>query len=47
MKGRFQQGIGDRYTLSAASEKKDAAWEVMKFMYSVETMTTMYERAWA
>jgi len=42
MKGRFQQGIGDRYTLSAAGENKDAAWEVMKFMYSVETMSTMF-----
>jgi multiple sugar transport system substrate-binding protein len=43
MAGRFQQGIGDRYTLSAAGENKDAAWEVMKFMYSPETMTRMYE----
>ncbi len=42
MLGRFQQGIGDRYTLSAAGENKDAAWEVMKFMYSVETMTAMF-----
>jgi len=42
MLGRYQQGIGDRYTLSAAGEKKDAAWEVMKYMYSVETMTQMF-----
>jgi ABC-type glycerol-3-phosphate transport system substrate-binding protein len=42
--GRHQQTMGDRYTLSAASEKKDQAWEVMKFLYSVETMTSMYEQ---
>jgi multiple sugar transport system substrate-binding protein len=41
--GRFQQTMGDRYTLSASGENKEAAWEVMKFMYSVETMTRMYE----
>lgn len=41
--GRFQQTMGDRYTISSASQQKDAAWEVMKFMYSVETMTRMYE----
>ena len=35
--------MGDRYTISAASQNKEAAWEVMKFMYSVETMTRMYE----
>ncbi len=44
LKGRIQQGIGDRYTLSAKSQKKDAAWEVLKFIYSTETMTTMYEK---
>lgn len=44
IKGRISQGIGDRYTISAASENKEAAWEVLKFMYSLETMTTMYER---
>jgi len=42
--GRVVQGIGDRYTISAKSANKEAAWEVMKFMYSLETMTTMYER---
>ncbi|MGI8483184.1 MAG: ABC transporter substrate-binding protein [Thermomicrobiales bacterium] len=42
--GRIVQGIGDRYTISAASANKEAAWEVLKFMYSLETMTTMYER---
>ncbi len=42
--GRITQGIGDRYTISAASTNKDAAWEVLKFMYSLETMTAMYER---
>jgi multiple sugar transport system substrate-binding protein len=41
--GRFQQTMGDRYTISAASQNKEAAWEVMKYMYSVETMTRMYE----
>jgi multiple sugar transport system substrate-binding protein len=44
LKGRVVQGIGDRYTVSAKSANKDAAWEVMKFMYSLETMTTMYEK---
>lgn len=44
LKGRVNQGIGDRYTISAQSANKEAAWEVMKFMYSLETMTTMYER---
>ncbi|MGC4192579.1 MAG: sugar ABC transporter substrate-binding protein [Thermomicrobiales bacterium] len=42
--GRVGQGIGDRYTISAQSANKEAAWEVLKFMYSLETMTTMYER---
>ncbi|HEV2107060.1 MAG TPA: sugar ABC transporter substrate-binding protein [Thermomicrobiales bacterium] len=41
--GRFQQTMGDRYTVSATTEKKDAAWEVLKYMYSVPTMTRMYE----
>jgi multiple sugar transport system substrate-binding protein len=41
--GRFQQTMGDRYTVSAAAANKDAAWEVLKFMYSVPTMTRMYE----
>jgi ABC-type glycerol-3-phosphate transport system substrate-binding protein len=35
--------MGDRYTISAPSEKKDAAWEVLTFLYSPETMTRMYE----
>jgi multiple sugar transport system substrate-binding protein len=43
-KGKVQQGIGDRYTLSAKSQKKEAAWELLKFMYSPEIMTTMYEK---
>ncbi|CAA9557304.1 MAG: hypothetical protein AVDCRST_MAG49-2202 [uncultured Thermomicrobiales bacterium] len=43
-KGRVQQGIGDRYTISAASQNKDAAWEVLKFMYSQPTMTSMFEQ---
>ncbi len=42
--GRFQQGIGDRYTVSAASQNKDAAWQVMKYFYSIPTMTAMYEK---
>ncbi len=42
--GRFQQGIGDRYTVSAASQNKEAAWQVMRFFYSLPTMTTMYEK---
>ena len=42
--GKFQQGIGDRYTVSAASQNKEAAWQVMKFFYSVPTMTAMYEK---
>jgi multiple sugar transport system substrate-binding protein len=42
--GRVGHGIGDRYTISAKSVNKEAAWEVMKFMYSLETMTAMYER---
>lgn len=42
--GRINQGIGDRYTISASSANKEAAWEVLKFMYSLDTMTTMYER---
>jgi multiple sugar transport system substrate-binding protein len=41
--GRFLQTMGDRYTLSATSKQKDAAWEVLKFIYSPETMTRMYE----
>lgn len=44
IKGRVEQGIGDRYTISAKSANKDAAWEVLKFMYSLETMTTMYTK---
>jgi multiple sugar transport system substrate-binding protein len=43
-KGRVEQTMGDRYSIAAPSQKKDAAWEVLKFMYSLETMTTMYER---
>jgi hypothetical protein len=42
--GRMQQGIGDRYTLSAKGDKKDAAWEVLKYIYSLESMTTLYEQ---
>lgn len=41
--GRFLQTMGDRYTLSATSKNKDAAWQVLKFIYSPETMTRMYE----
>ena len=44
LKGRIQQGIGDRYTISAKGQKKDAAWEVLKSIYSIESMTTMYEK---
>ena len=36
--------MGDRYTVSSATEKKDQAWELLKFLYSPATMTTMYER---
>jgi multiple sugar transport system substrate-binding protein len=42
LRGRYWQTMGDRYTLSAASERKDAAWEVLKFLYSTETMNTMF-----
>jgi multiple sugar transport system substrate-binding protein len=42
--GRWLQTMGDRYSLTAPSKKKDAAWEVLKFLYSKETMTTMYEK---
>lgn len=42
-KGRFLQTMGDRYTVSAASAQKEAAWEVLKFIYSVPVMTRMYE----
>ena len=41
--GRYLQTMGDRYTLSATSQKKEAAWEVLTFIYSIETMTRMYE----
>jgi multiple sugar transport system substrate-binding protein len=44
LKGRIQQGIGDRYTVSAKSAKKDAGWEVLKYVYSLESMTSMYEK---
>jgi multiple sugar transport system substrate-binding protein len=42
--GRFVQGIGDRYTVSAASQNKEAAWQVMRYFYSVPIMTEMYTR---
>ncbi len=44
LKGRYWQTMGDRYTMSAASKNKDAAWEALKFLYSTETMTSMYEQ---
>jgi multiple sugar transport system substrate-binding protein len=43
-KGRIQQGIGDRYTVSAQSQNKEAAWEFMKWLYSPEIMKEMYEK---
>jgi len=43
-KGRIQQGVGDRYTVSAQSQNKEAAWEFMKWLYSVPIMTEMYEK---
>ena len=42
--GRIQQGVGDRYTVSAESQNKEAAWEFMKWLYSVPIMTEMYEK---
>ena len=42
--GRTAQGMGDRYTVSATSQNKEAAWKVLQFLYSVPTMTTMYTR---
>jgi multiple sugar transport system substrate-binding protein len=44
IKGKILQGVGDRYTVSAESQNKEAAWEFMKWLYSVEVMTEMYER---
>ncbi|HKG25842.1 MAG TPA: sugar ABC transporter substrate-binding protein [Thermomicrobiales bacterium] len=43
-RGRVQQSLGDRYTIAASSKQKDAAWEVLKFIYSRESMTALYER---
>ncbi len=42
--GRIQQGVGDRYTVSAQSQNKEAAWEFMQWLYSVPIMTEMYEK---
>jgi multiple sugar transport system substrate-binding protein len=44
IKGKILQGVGDRYTVAAESQNKEAAWEFMKWLYSVEIMTEMYER---
>ncbi len=42
--GRIRQYIGDRYTISAQSQNKEACWEVLKWLYSAEVMTEMYTR---
>ncbi|HYJ13612.1 MAG TPA: extracellular solute-binding protein [Thermomicrobiales bacterium] len=42
-KGRIRQYIGDRYTISAQSQNQEAAWEFLKWLYSVPIMTEMYE----
>jgi ABC-type glycerol-3-phosphate transport system substrate-binding protein len=42
--GRILQGVGDRYTISAQSQNKDACWEFLSWLYSTEIMTEMYER---
>jgi multiple sugar transport system substrate-binding protein len=42
--GRIRQYIGDRYTISAQSQNKDAAWEFLTWLYSVPIMTEMYEK---
>ena len=42
--GRIRQYIGDRYTISAQSQNKDAAWEFLKWLYSPEIMKEMYEK---
>jgi len=43
-RGKVQQGIGDRYSISSKSQKKEAAWQLLSWLYSVERMTTMYEK---
>jgi multiple sugar transport system substrate-binding protein len=42
--GRIIQGVGDRYTISAQSANKDACWEFLTWLYSVEIMTEMYTK---
>lgn len=42
--GRIIQGVGDRYTISAQSQNKEAAWEFLTWLYSTEIMTEMYTR---
>ena len=42
-KGRIRQYIGDRYTISSQSQNQEAAWEFLKWLYSVPIMTEMYE----
>ncbi|MEJ7901936.1 MAG: sugar ABC transporter substrate-binding protein [Thermomicrobiales bacterium] len=42
--GRILQGVGDRYTISAESQNKEACWEFLSWLYSTEIMTEMYER---
>jgi multiple sugar transport system substrate-binding protein len=42
--GRIRQYIGDRYTISAQSQNKEAAWEFLKWLYSAEIMTEMFEK---
>ncbi|HEV2109682.1 MAG TPA: hypothetical protein VGR16_15600 [Thermomicrobiales bacterium] len=43
-KGRIRQYISDRYTISAQSQNKDAAWEFLKWLYSEPIMTEMYKK---
>jgi len=42
--GRIRQYIGDRYTISAQSQNKEACWEFLKWLYSADIMTEMYEK---
>ncbi len=42
--GRVQQTIGDRYTITAASPRKETAWRVLQYIYSPDVMRTMHER---
>ena len=39
-----QYNPGDRYTFSAQTEHPDECWEFLKWLYSVDIMTEMYEK---